>query len=202
MDPYLLLILVACLFILVFGGLGALRREGLSLQFAVEAIALTLLLVGGSWLLRTPLNPVLFLLILYLITMRSRLIVDLANLLVQRGRPQPAFSLYKLALALLPDASSRLIVLVNQGAAFLHQGQVDPAIAILESVLDKAERPRLGAKNEAACCYNLGYAYELKAEYAKSNAHFHQAIDALPGSVYAQGAQAAIRRRKSKPPDD
>lgn len=177
------------------------RREGLSLQFALEALGLSALLVGGSWLLLTPLHPVLFLLILYLITMRSRLIVDLANLLIQRNRPQPAFALYKLALALRPDLSSRLIVLVNQGAAYLHQGQVHSAIAILEGVLEETQRPRLGTKYEAACRYNLGYAYELKGEDAKANTQYHQTIDLLPGSVYAQGAQASIRRRKSKRPD-
>jgi hypothetical protein len=47
LDPYLLLLLIACLFILVFGGLGYIRREGLSSQFALEAVGLTALLVGA-----------------------------------------------------------------------------------------------------------------------------------------------------------
>ena len=119
-DPTLLLLLVASLFVLVFGGLGLIRREGLSLQFALEAIGLTILLVGGSWLLRISLDPFLFLAILYLVTMRSRLTVELANILARRGSYDPAFRLYNLSLAWWPDDSARLIVLANQGAAGLH----------------------------------------------------------------------------------
>ena len=47
LDPYLLLVLVACLFVLDFGVLGFMRREGLSVQFAVETAILTAILVGG-----------------------------------------------------------------------------------------------------------------------------------------------------------
>jgi tetratricopeptide (TPR) repeat protein len=194
-DPYLLLLLVASLFVLVFGGLGWFRREGLSIQFALEAAGLTVLLVGGSWLLGTPLSPFLFLIILYLVTMRSRLIVDAANLLASRERYEPAFRLYNLGLAWWPDGASRLIVLVNQGAAQLRSGQVDAAIDTLQGVLDCANRSQLGLKYEAACHYNLGYAYEKKGDAGRAVVEYNQAIDVMPGSVYGRAAEAALKRR-------
>ena len=200
LDPTLLLLLVACLYILAFGAMGFMRREGLSIQFALETAILTAVLVGGSWLTGLSLNPFLFLIILYLVTMRSRLLVDLANLLVRRNRKETAFRLYDLALALWPDAASRLIVLTNRGAALLHGGQVDEAISVLEGVLADSQRSRLGIKYEAAARYNLGYAYELKGEDAQSLVQYNQAIEVLPGSLYARAAESALKRRKQQGP--
>lgn len=193
-----MLLLISCLFVLVFGGLGWTRREGLSLQFALEALGLTILLVGGSWLLGIPLNPFLFLALLYLITMRSRLMVDLANFLAKRRQRDVAFRLYRLSLAWWPDTASRLIVLTNMGAAELHGGQFDAAIQTLEAALAMETRARLGLKYEAACHYNLGYAYEKRGEDAKAVSQYNEAIDVFPGSVYARAAQAALERRKRK----
>jgi tetratricopeptide (TPR) repeat protein len=197
-DPYLLLLLIASLFVLMFGGLGWFRREGLSIQFALEAAGLTVLLVGGSWLLGTPMSPFLFLILLYLVTMRSRLIVDAANLLASRERYEPAYRLYRLGLAWWPDAASRLIVLVNLGAAQLRSGQLDAAIETLQSVLESENQPALGLKYEAACHYNLGYAYERKGEEARAVVEYNQAIDVMPASVYARAAEAALKRRGQK----
>lgn len=196
LDPTLLLLLVGSLFVLVFGGIGYLRREGLSVQFALEAIGLTVVMVGGAWLLNVQLNPFLFLMVLYLVTMRSRLTVDVANFLARRGNRDLALRLYRLSLAWWPDAASRLIVLTNKGAAELYSGQVDDAIQTLESVLVIEERPRLGIKYEAACHYNLGYAYERKGEDAKAVVQYNETIDLLPGSVYGQAAEAALKRRQ------
>jgi tetratricopeptide (TPR) repeat protein len=202
MDPTLLLLLIASLFILVFGGLGFLRREGLSVQFALEAVGLTVLLVGGTWLLDVQLSPFLFLALLYLVTMRSRLTVDVANFLVRRDQRDLAFRLYRLGLAWWPDAPSRLIVLTNRGAAQVYTGQIDAGIETLEGVLAIEQRPRLGLKYEAACHYNLGYAYEKKGDDARAIAQYNETIDLLPGSVYAQAAQAALKRRKNRDPAD
>ena len=71
LDPYLVLLLIASVYILVFGGLSFIRREGLSAQFALEAVLLTVLLVGGSWLLKIQLNPFLFLILLSLLRITS-----------------------------------------------------------------------------------------------------------------------------------
>ena len=198
LDPMQLSLLVTCLFILIFGGLGYVRREGLSAQFALESIAVAALLIGGSWLLNLRLSPFLLLIVLYLVTMRSRLIVDLANILAQRGRFQPAFRLYALGLAWWPDRASRLIVLANRGAAELYSGQVDTAIQTLEGLVKTEQGVRLGPKYEAACHYNLGYAYEKKGEDAKAVAQYNETIDLLPGSLYAKAAQSALNRRKQK----
>ena len=201
-DPTLLLLLIACLYILVFGALSFMRREGLSVRFALEVLVVTAVLVGITYLIREPLSPFLFLIILYLITMRSRLMVDVANLFAERGRHKTAFSLYRLSLAWWPDASARLIVLTNRGAAELHSGQTEAAIQTLEGVLAEQNRPRLGLKYEAACHYNLGLAYERKGERAKAVEQFHQVVDLLPGSPYGQAAAAALTRWKEKTPKD
>lgn len=198
LDPYLLLLLIACLYILVFGGLGFVRREGLSVQFVLESVVLTALLVGGGWLLGIAVNPFLFLALLYLLTLRSRLLTDVANVLTRRRSYDAAFSLYDVALALRPDHASRLIVLANRGAAELHSGQVETAIETLKGVLSHQEQNRLGIKYEAATHYNLGYAYEKMGEDARAVVEYNEAIDALPGSLYAQAAQSALNRRKKQ----
>jgi tetratricopeptide (TPR) repeat protein len=198
LDPNLLSLLTACLFILVFGGLSLLRREGLSVQFLLESVVLTTLLLGGAWFAGFALSPIVLLIFLYLVTMRSRLIVDLANLLARRGRYEQAFRLYRLGLAWWPDASSRLIVLANRGAAELYSGQVETAIHTLEGVLEANNRSSLGRKYEAATRYNLGYAYEQQGEDAKAVTQYNEAIDLMPGSLYAQAAQSALERRRKK----
>jgi tetratricopeptide (TPR) repeat protein len=196
LDPTLVLLLIASLYILVFGGLSFLRRESPSVQFALEAVGVTALLVGGSWLLGIALHPILLLLALYLVTMRSRLVVELANLLARRGQCNLALRLYSLGLAWWPDASSRLIVLANRGAAELCAGQVETAIQTLEGVLVEAERPSLGVKYEAATRYNLGCAYGKKGEEARATAELNEAIDLLPGSAYARAAAVVLERRR------
>jgi tetratricopeptide (TPR) repeat protein len=197
-DPYLLLLLVGCLYALVFGLLGYIRREGLSAQFLLEVVALTLVLTGASWLLGSPLSPILFVVILYLVTMRSRLTVDVANVLARREQNDLAFRLYGLALAWWPDAASRLIVQANMGAAQLYAGQVDAAIDTLTTVLEAENQPRLGVKYEASCHHNLGYAYEKKGAQARAMTQYNEAVDALPGSVYAQAAEKGIQRLREK----
>lgn len=197
-DPYLLILLIGSLYIVVFGSLSLVRREGLSVQFALESAALTLLAAGASWLLKVELNPFLFLLVLYLVTMRSRLTVDVANKLAGRGYYDLAFRLYRLALAWWPDPATSLVVLTNQGAAQLRSGQTEKAISTLEAVLEAGSSLRLGLKYEAACRYNLAYAYEKKGQVAKAVLQYNEAAEVLPGSVYAQAAGAALKRLKSQ----
>lgn len=202
LHPDLLLLLIACLYILVFGGLSFLRREGLSLQFAIEAIAITALVLGLSRLANIAIHPILFLLLLYLITMRSRLLVDVANLLAERGKYTAAFNLYRLGLAWWPDAPSKLIVLTNRGAAELFSGQVETAIQTLEGVLAIENRSRLGLKYEAACRYNLGQAYAKKNDRAKAVQQLNEVIDLMPASRYAQAAKATLKRWKETVAED
>jgi tetratricopeptide (TPR) repeat protein len=197
-DPYLLLLLIACLFVLVFGALSVIRREGLSAQFALESAGLTALMVGVPWLTGTQISPYIFVIVLYLVTMRSRLLVDLANVFASRDRYDVAFRLYGLSLAWWPDAASRLIVLTNRGIAELRMGQTDRAIETLEGVLNPEERHRLGSRYEAACRYNLGLAYEQKDDWARAVAEYNRVIDLQPGSAYAQASKAGLKRRRTK----
>ena len=198
LDPTLLLLLVACLFVLAYGALGYMRREGLSVQLAVETAVLTAILVGGSWLIGVQLNPWVFLAVLWLVTRRASIIVDLANTLARRDRNEMALRLYDLALALWPDTAMRYNILSNRGAALLRSGQVDAAISTLEGVLAAGESSHLAIKIESMVRYNLGYAYELKGEDALSVTQYNQAIDVLPGSLYARAAQSALKRRKKQ----
>jgi tetratricopeptide (TPR) repeat protein len=64
--------------------------------------------------------------------------------------------------------------------------------------MEAEKRPRLGIKYEAACHYNLGFAYEKKGEKAEAMRQYNEALDALPGSVYAQAAQKGINRLREK----
>jgi len=197
-DPVLLLLLVGCLYVLVFGALSFIRREGLSVQFALEAAVVTAVVAGGAWLFRLRIGPVALLLILYVVTQRSRLLVDVANLAAARGRFATAFRLYRLALVLRPDAAGRLVVLTNRGVAELLSGQIEASIATLESVLQAGERPHLGVKYEAACRYNLGKAFEKRGDDSRAVKEYNEVLDLLPGSVYAQAAQVALRRRQDQ----
>ncbi len=192
-----ILVIVGFAYIVLFGGLALLRREGLSLRFAIESVVLTgifalLSLVGIN------LHPVLFLFILYLVTMRVRLVVELATMFARRGRFETAERLYALSLRLWPDETSRLIVQVNHGAVLLQQGQLDEALAMLTGVLEKKSSGFLGRKYEAAAHYNLGVVYLRKNMEMQAIEAFNQAIDTLPASEYARGAARALERQRHK----
>jgi tetratricopeptide (TPR) repeat protein len=196
MNPHLLILLVALLFILVFGGLPVLRKEAPSLQLAVEVLVLTGLSIGASLLTGLSLNPIFFLIFLYLIVMRCRVLIDLGNLLSSRGQHQLALSVYRLAMRLGPDFPVHLIALISYGAVLVRVGALEEAVRILEAVLEKG-RERLQPKHESACHYNLGVAYMRLGKEGRAVREFNETIDAWPLSVYAQGARAALERRRS-----
>jgi tetratricopeptide (TPR) repeat protein len=194
-NPYLILILIALLYTLVVGGLSALRREGLSLQFAIEVIVVASLLIGLSLISGEAMHPVLFLAVIYLVSMRARLLVDLGNLLARRGYHNWATKVYHLALNSRPDDSGRQIVTLNQAVHRLKQGQLTDATAMLEGLVADSQNP-LGPKYEAAARYNLGVAYRRQGKEAKATVEFNKVIDVMPGSVYASGAQIALEKGK------
>ena len=196
MNPHLLTLLVALLFILVFGGLPVLKKEGLSLQLAAEVLVLTSLSIGASLLTGLRLDPILFLILLYLIVMRCRLLIDLGNLLSSRGRHQAALSVYRLAMRLGPDFPIRLTALISYSAVLVRVGALEEAIRILEEILEKWGE-RLQPKHESACHYNLGVAYMRMGQESRAVREFNETIDAWPLSPYAQYAQAALKRRQS-----
>lgn len=195
-NPYLILPLISLFFVLVFGGLSLLRREGLSNQFALEVLILTGLVLLLSWGLRVIINPIFFLILVYLVSMRARLLVDAANPLSVRGKHQIAESLFRLALRLRPDAVARSIVLINYGVTHQRQGKFKEAIEVLEEVLSAKPSGTLGPKYEAACRYNLGLAYLRAGEERKAVREFNEVIDLMPGSLHAVGARTALRKRK------
>jgi len=196
MNPLMLILLVALLFILVFGGLPVLKKEGLSLQLAVEVLVLTGLSIGASLLTGLRLDPILFLIFLYLLVMRCRLLIDLGNLLSSRGRHQPALSIYRLAMQLAPDFPIRLTALISYSAVLVRIGALEEAIRILEGVLEKG-RERLQPKHESACHYNLGVAYLRLGRESRAVREFNETVDAWPLSPYAQYAQTVLEKRRS-----
>lgn len=196
MNPHLLILLEALLFILVFGGLSVLRKEGLSLQLVVEVLALTGLSIGASLLTGLRLDPVFFLLFLYLVVMRCRILIDLGNLLSARGYHSGALSAYRLAMHLGPDSPIRFMALISYGAVLVRAGAPGEATRILEEVLEKGGE-RLHPKHESACHYNLGVAYLRLGQEGQAVREFNEAIEAWPLSPHARLARAALERRRS-----
>lgn len=204
MDTYLLIFVVGFSYAVLFSVLSLLRREGFSMQFTLEAVALTVAIAGGGYLTGSYVTPILFLVFLYVFTMRSRLLTDLANLLSSRGRQRDAISLLQVALRLYPDRQSRLIVLVNMGIVQLMRKNPKSAEALLSSVLEEAESGGLGIRYEAACEYNLGLALLRQGKEAQAVRHFSAAAVTLPGSVYSSRAEKALeeRRHGARRPED
>lgn len=195
MNPMLLTLLVGLLYILVFGGMSLLRREGLSNQFAFEGLAITAAAVFFSLATGIPPKPILFLVIIYLVTMRARLLVDVGNFLASRGRHVTALSLYEWVLRLWPDRASRAVVLINRGVVELKQNCLKAAIASLEEALGAREYGRLGLKYEAACRYNLGLAYGRSQRESEASRELNEVIDLFPTSIYALQARRALEER-------
>lgn len=198
----IILLLVGFSYIVLFGAVSLLRREGLSRRFAFEALIITLIVSGLTTLTGIQPHPVLFLILLYLLTMRVRLLVDLGNIFARRGQFEFADKLYNLAVSLWPDATNRLILRVNQGTSLLQQKKLDEAITIFNEVLEQAGQGYLGVKYEAAAHYNLGVAYLRKNMDARASIAFNDAIDTWPASEYARRAEVALEkhRRKDNPP--
>jgi len=195
-NPHLLTIGIALLFILIFGGMPVLRKEEPSLQLVAVVLVLTALFIAASDLTGVSPHPVIFVILLYVSTMRCRALVDLGNLLSSWGYHQRALSLYRLAMRLGPDSPALLSALISYGAVLVRVGALDEAIRVLEEVLEKWGED-LPPKHEAACHYNLGVAYLRAGNESRAVREFNQTIDAWPPSPYAQRASAALERRQS-----
>ncbi len=198
MSIPLIILFVGLAYVLLVGGLGLFRREGLSMRFAIEAVCITGLISLLAALTGFPINPVLFLILLYLLTMRVRILVDLANIFARQGKSSPAGRLYELAWRLWPDATGVLIMKVNQATLFLQENKLDESIAMFSDVLQQADQGYLGVKYEAATHFNLGVAYQRKNLPGKATAEFNAVIDTWPASLYAHRAQEALDRQRSK----
>lgn len=197
MSNAFVILLVGFLFTLFFGGLTFIRREGLSLRFATESIVITLLFAGLSFFLNLQIEPILFLLLVYIITMRVRILVDFANTLARRKNFPLASQLYQIARKVWPDRTNSLIIDVNQGTALIQQEKIDEAISLLKTILAQSEQGFLGIKYETATHYNLGVAFQKKNLPALAEKEFEEVIEIWPGSVYARFADSAIKRIKT-----
>ena len=111
----------------------------------------------------------------------------------RQGQFGLAQSLYGLALRLWPDTAARRIALLNRGALWVKAGNPQRAREVLEPLLQEED---LSPRHAAAAHYNLGIAYERLGQGDRAVGHFNAAIEALPGSLYALGAEAALRRRR------
>lgn len=201
MNLFLLILILGIGYILVFGGLGLLRREGLSNRFALEGLAVTLAALAFSLLTGQEVNPVLFLVVIYVVTMRARMLVDLGTLLAGQERVALAGRCYDLATRVWPDEASQALIKVNQGTLLLRQGRLEEAIELLEKVLGAGEDSHLGIRYEAAAHYNLGVAYRRAGRDAAATKAFNEVIGLMPGSVFAIRAEQALVAGKRKPAD-
>jgi tetratricopeptide (TPR) repeat protein len=190
MTPSFLIFLVGLLYVVIFWSLSLLRRERLSNQFAYEGLSVTGITFAAVRWGGVAVHPIYFLVLLYLVTMRVRLLVELGNMLSKGGRHHQALSIYRVGLKLLPDTPSRLITLINMGATFLRHGRPDRTIEVLESAKALIVS-QLGPKYAAGCCYNLGMAYRRTGRPADALRQFCEVGDMYPLSGYAPLAEKA-----------
>ena len=190
MTPSFLIFLIGLLYVVIFWSLSLLRRERLSSQFAYEGLSLTGIAFAANHWGGIAVQPIYFLLVLYLATMRVRLLVELGNMLSKQGRHHQALALYRTALQLFPDRSSRLIVLINMGAAYLEQAEAERAIDILENAKAHVVK-QLSPKYTAGCLYNLGMAYRRSGRHADALRQFSEVGDIYPVSATAKLAEKA-----------
>lgn len=193
-SPFALLLLLGFLYIVLFGGLSLIRREGLSIRFALEALIITLLFALLSYLGIYDLHPVVFLVIIYLVTMRVRFLVDVGNFFAKRRKFPVAEKIYNFASRIWPDSTNRLILAVNQGALYLQEGNLDKSIITLMDVIKQSDQGYLGVRYESAAHYNLGVAYQRKGNNAHAIAEFNMVLEIWPASVFARAANQALTR--------
>ncbi len=196
MHPAHLILLIGLLYLLGFGALSYMRRQGLSARFAVEGLLITLAAAGLAYS-GVSFHPVLFFVVLYLVTMRVRLLVDLGNWLTSKGRYEQALKVFRLALRLGADTVSRQIVLINRGVTQLKMQEPQAALETLRTALAGGQ-VLAGARYLAAGYYNLGLACRRTGREAEAVGHFNAAIDAWPNSIYAHAATRALRRKKER----
>lgn len=199
MNPYLLIFIIGIFYTLIFGALSLLRREGLSMQFAIEASMITVLVGGIAWITQIPIGPLPFLIFIYLITMRGRLLVDLANVLSSRGRQRNALQLLQWALRLLPDRSTSMVIRVNMGIVQLRRKNPASAQEFFEGVLKEMDQVGgLGIKYEAACRYNLGLALMQQNKEVEAIRQFNETTIIFPNSIFAKSAERILEKRRSR----
>ncbi len=192
MNSPLLVPALGLAYIVIFGFSFWLRREGLPMRFAVEGVALTVLGTLGAFAFG--LSPILFLIVLYLITMRTRILSDIGNFLSNEGHMPEALLLFNAADKLAPDSIGRLIVAINRGVALVRMNRLPEAVNVFQQALESAtlDSP---VRHLAAAHYNLGLALMRLGEMDQARQHFLTVLDIAPETMYAIGARTGLRRQ-------
>jgi len=163
----------------------------LNQSLTITAVFTVANLLGGSRL-----HPLAFVLVIYLLTMRVRILLDLGNIFAARGNLATADRIYDLALRLLPSGSERCIVAINRGVFRLQAGDAAAAAAALSAVLKSAEYQAAGVKYRSAAHYNLGVAYNKQGMAAEAAAELGRVLELWPVSEYARKAQALLKQAR------
>ena len=192
MNPDMLVLVLGLFYALVFCVLSTLEREGISGQFILEVFIVTASIAAGSYLSGSSVNPLLFLIFMYLVTMRSRLLADLANWLSKRGNHRLAISILEVAQRLLPDKPTRLITDLNMGIVQLRLQNPEAAETLFESVLEKIEGVGLGIRNRTACQYYLGLTLLQRGKVSQAKRQLRAAIKSYPTSPYGKAAAKVL----------
>jgi tetratricopeptide (TPR) repeat protein len=198
MESPLIIPLVGLIYLLGFGALSFVRRQGLSGRFAIEGLIITALATAVRFA-GLAIHPLAFLVVLYMVTMRVRLLIDLGNWFSARGQCMRAMTLYRLALRVGPDLSGRQIVMINQGVAQLRNRDPEGAYLTLKEALAD-EDGQIGAQHLAASYYNLGLACRRSGREAEAVRRFNEAVDAWPNSVYGRAATKELNRNLGDSP--
>ena len=132
------------------------------------------------------------LLILYAVTMRARIVVDVGNFLCQRSRYDSAHALYRLTLRMWPEPIAHGSALINTSVAYLRAEEPERAATVLENMI-ATEAPEAGLTLQAAARYNLAVAYRKMGRESEARLLFQQVLDLHPGSMYGVGARHALR---------
>lgn len=193
-HPFVILLL-GFLYTVLFGLVSLLRREALSVRFAVESTLITLIAAALSSGTGVEYNPVFFLAVLYLITMRVRLVVDIGIFLAGQGKFEQANRVFDFGLRIFPDQPGRMLIRLNKAILLLHRGHPDESVEALQELLTSGEH--LSPKNESAAHYNLALAYLKKNQEAKAIGELQNVLDIHPGSVYARRAEARLAKLRS-----
>jgi tetratricopeptide (TPR) repeat protein len=197
MTPSYFVYAVGLMYVLMFTGLSLLRRERLSPQFVFEGLCVTGIAYAAVQWGGMSFNPVYFLILLYLFTMRVRLLIEIGNLFSGWRRYHRAMDLYRFALRLFPDRPSRLMAAINIGATYLKLGMPEKTIEVLKD--EKADiRRQLGPKYVAGSSYNLGMAYRRCGRYDEALRNFYEVGDVYPLSEYAVLARKATEETRKE----
>jgi len=190
-DPRLLVPALGLGYVAVFGLMFWVRREGFQVKFTIEGLVLTL--IGTVLAFYGLIGPILFLVVLYLVTMRTRVLADAGNYLSNNGHFREALLMFDLGEKTWPDAMGKFMLAIDKGVALFRMGAVKKAIETLEAALEQTS-VEVPAKHVAACHYNLAIAYQRAGKTEASRQHFLKVLDIDPDSIYAIGARTGLKK--------